>query len=208
MLQKIYYKLWSGRSKKCRYVTYFILADVFVVIGLIILGLVTGLRQPSDPVSVIVPLYLYPSEGAWDPLYTAYVCLLYSNSRLKAYPSLQFLVIINPDNGPGNGTLLDKNFQQQLPILNSMGNVMTLGYVTTNYTSRNINEVFDDIGTYALWSGNGTSNFTLHGIFLDETPSSFTEESSEFMNRTDGFIKQQTGFGGVNFVLSFPRIIC
>lgn len=79
---------------------------------------------------------------------------------------------------------------------------MTLGYVPTNYTHRDINDVFNDITTYASWSDNATPNLGVHGIFLDETPSDYTDESSNFMNRTDNFVKQQAGFSGVNFVLS------
>jgi Spherulation-specific family 4 len=128
--------------------------------------------------------------------------LFYSNSRSDKYPSIQFLAIINPNNGPGNNTLLDPNFQQQLPILNSKKNVMTLGYVPTNFSARDINDVLNDISTYASWSGDATSDFTLHGIFFDETPSLYSDESSVFMNQSDNFVKNQTGFGGVNFVLS------
>lgn len=40
---------------------------------LVIVGMVRGLHKAPLQVSVIVPLYIYPSEGAWDPLYTAYV---------------------------------------------------------------------------------------------------------------------------------------
>ena len=37
------------------------------------------------------------------------------NSRADKYPSLQFLVIINPEVGPGNGTDMDVNFQRKYP---------------------------------------------------------------------------------------------
>jgi hypothetical protein len=41
---------------------------------------------------VILPLYTWPSDGAWDPVYDA----------LVAYPEVDFNVIVNPNSGPGN----------------------------------------------------------------------------------------------------------
>jgi hypothetical protein len=59
------------RSNKCKIYSAFILIDALIIIGLIAFGIARALTQPTN-VSVIVPLYIYPDEGAWDPLYNAY----------------------------------------------------------------------------------------------------------------------------------------
>jgi Spherulation-specific family 4 len=40
---------------------------------------------------VLLPLYIYPLTGVWDPVYDA----------IAAYPDLLFRVIVNVDSGPG-----------------------------------------------------------------------------------------------------------
>lgn len=59
------------KSNKYKIYSVFILIDALIVIGLIAFGITRALRRPAN-VSVIVPLYIYPDEGAWDPLYNAY----------------------------------------------------------------------------------------------------------------------------------------
>lgn len=44
--------------------------------------------------SVLLPLYVYPSNGGWDPVYTA----------VSANPSGEFLIVVYTDSGPGAGT--------------------------------------------------------------------------------------------------------
>lgn len=61
------------RSNKCKIYSAFILAGILIVVGLIAFGISKAVRHPTN-VSVIVPLYIYPNEGAWDPLYNAYNC--------------------------------------------------------------------------------------------------------------------------------------
>ena len=123
-----------------------------------------------------------------------------SNRRADNYPFLQFIVIINPDDGSGNNALLDPNFQRELPKLIGRQNVAIVGYVRTIYTTRNKTEVFDDVDAYAGWiMENTTSNYILHGIFFDETPSNYTIESAEYMDEIDKYVKNHKGFAG-NYV--------
>jgi hypothetical protein len=42
---------------------------------------------------VLLPLYVYPSTGAWDAVYNA----------AAAYPDVTFRLIVDPDSGPGAG---------------------------------------------------------------------------------------------------------
>lgn len=115
------------------------------------------------------------------------------------YPYLQFLVIINPNSGPGNNTLLDENYQREIPKVNQIANALTVGYVRTNYTNRSIHDVLDDVNTYASWA-DADGNFTLHGIFFDETPNNYTAEIGQYMSQIDEFVKHSPGFRNVSFV--------
>lgn len=133
-----------------------------------------------------------------------------SKSRLDKYPSLNFLVIINPDNGPGNDTLLDPNFQRELPQLMKRKNVIPIGYVRTINATRSLEDVARDVDSYALWMDNNTSNYLVHGIFFDETPSIYTKESSELMSSIDNYVKNHRGFDNtlVYPIFGFTNIDC
>ncbi|KAK6603674.1 hypothetical protein H4I96_06442 [Botrytis cinerea] len=41
--------------------------------------------------SILIPLYLYPTKGAWT----------WVTNAIATYPSLPFTIIVNPDSGPG-----------------------------------------------------------------------------------------------------------
>ena len=61
---------FRDRSRKCKITTGVIIFIIVVVVASLIgWGVHKNKTQSSPTVSVIVPLYLYPSEGAWDPLY-------------------------------------------------------------------------------------------------------------------------------------------
>lgn len=42
--------------------------------------------------AVLLPLYVYPDDGAWNSVYKA----------ITANPSVPFYVVVNPDDGPGS----------------------------------------------------------------------------------------------------------
>jgi Spherulation-specific family 4 len=122
---------------------------------------------------------------------------------------VQFLVVINPNSGPnGNATLKDPNFLREIPRLNAISNVRTIGYVRTGWGTRNETLILDDVNTYASWANfkvPGTNDtFELHGIFYDEAPNNYTASGQAVMNNIDAFVKNHTGFNGVNFV-HLPR---
>lgn len=122
-------------------------------------------------------------------------------ASVDKYPSLQFTVIVNADTGPGNNTLLDQNYARELPKLNSRQNVQTIGYVRTNWGTRNISDVLQDVSTYSAWANNKTADYKVHGIFYDEVPSTYSSDTAAFMSTLDRQAKMQSGFGGINFVL-------
>ncbi|KAI1002288.1 hypothetical protein K3495_g5912 [Podosphaera aphanis] len=145
--------------------------------------------------SILIPLYVYPSPGAWDPLYTA----------IEAYPNLNFTIIVNPGNGPGNGVIPDANYLREIPRLNSNSNVRTIGYISTSWTKRKLALVLADIDTYAGWcvisAGLGIS-----GIFLDETPTIYCESSMQFLSCLASTIRSESNFGNDPLVRPPPGI--
>lgn len=113
----------------------------------------TGLRnnnaylQPLTPIIgkpfILLPLYIYPAPGAWDPLYSA----------ADAYPELEFWVVVNPANGPGAGALPDANYVDALVRLTALHNVKVIGYVHCSYGKRLAEEIVADVEAYGRWEG-------------------------------------------------------
>lgn len=117
---------------------------------------------------------------------------------------VKFLVIFNPNSGPGVNTLSDPNFIHELPRLNSYSNVVTIGYVLTEWATRDITEVFDDVDTYASFATtpnpNNNGTFKLNGIFFDQAPNQYTAAAVQFMQTIDAYVKGHSGFGPLSFV--------
>ncbi|KAJ0315989.1 hypothetical protein COL922a_013836 [Colletotrichum nupharicola] len=100
---------------------------------------------------VILPLYTWPSEGAWNPVYDA----------LATYPDIDFYIIINPNSGPGASSPPASEYITGVTTLNSYANAHTIGYVRTNWANRNIDDIKQDIDVYSEWasySGSGSSS--------------------------------------------------
>lgn len=116
--------------------------------------------------SILLPLYIYPSRGSWNPLLT----------MAATHSNIGFTVIVNPASGPGPETLPDENYIAALRSLDHFPNVNLLGYVRCSYGDRDVTEIDDDIATYGDWEaefaslGDGGLGVTLQGIFLDEFP--------------------------------------
>ncbi|KAL2784026.1 Spherulation-specific family 4 [Aspergillus keveii] len=91
---------------------------------------------------VILPLYTWPSDGAWDPVYDA----------LAAYPEVDFYVIVNPNSGPGDSSPPAFEYITGVSTLNSYANAHTIGYVRTNWADRDIDDVKQDIDVYSRWA--------------------------------------------------------
>ncbi|KJZ79797.1 hypothetical protein HIM_00511 [Hirsutella minnesotensis 3608] len=68
-------------------------------------------QQPSTAMMnrpfVLVPLYIYPSESAWEPLLDA----------ARRYRDVLFVAVINPNSGPGEGHLPDGSYTAALARL-------------------------------------------------------------------------------------------
>ncbi|KAK7432309.1 hypothetical protein QQZ08_001256 [Neonectria magnoliae] len=118
---------------------------------------VTSAGVATDQPMVLVPLYIYPLEKAWEPLFDLALAL----------PSVLFVTVVNPCNGPGDDALPDASYRDVLHRLNSVPNVRILGYVHCTYGSRPVDAICADIDIYRAWNG----SFRVDGIFFDEAPS-------------------------------------
>lgn len=116
------------------------------------------------------------------------------------------MVIINPSSGPGNSTVLNDQYAEQIARLNNITSVRTVGYVRTNYTNRLIDEVLVDVSTYSGWSTANTS-LGMHGIFLDESPHRYSSTSASYMRNITSTIKSASGIQGQRMVIRNPGVI-
>lgn len=102
----------------------------------------------SEPVKIMVPLYVYPG-AAWDAL-------------IAAASKVKILAIVNPNSGPV--ATVDSAYASYMTKLKNAG-VEMVGYVYTSYGNRDLAAVKADIDTYA------NKYPLLTGIFLDEAAS-------------------------------------
>ncbi|KAH6680585.1 cell surface protein [Halenospora varia] len=145
--------------------------------------------------AVLFPLYIYPLPGAWEPLHQA----------ASVHPDLNFVVIINPHNGPGSAAMPDASYARELPKLNARPNVSTVGYIRINYCKRDLSEVYRDISTYAGWSKDDRFlGRAVDGIFVDETPNLYTEEVAVYLNNINQRIKAAIGIMGDRLCIHNP----
>ncbi|KAG9234422.1 Spherulation-specific family 4 [Amylocarpus encephaloides] len=200
-------------SKLCglpKYAFWILLFAVFATITVPV-AVMFGRKKHSWKSKVLIPLYVYPAQHAWDPLYQA----------ISSNPNLLFTVVINPNSGPGLNPLPDSNFTAGINILNSYPNVHLAGYVSTNYSNRDINQVIQDIQAYSRWkhsgivgitSTNGTNQTNpirlgIRDIFLDETPREWTPEAGSFYGRVAGVIRSQPGLGPWPSIIHNPGTV-
>jgi hypothetical protein len=151
--------------------------------------------------SILLPLYIYPTPGAWDPLYAAYVNIEIPSIHAlilisaQAHRNVDFTVILNPCSGPCLGSLPDQVYLDEVPKLRLHPNIRTLGYVATHYTDKPIESVLTEIDIYSRWPkiANETG-FRVDGIFLDETPSTYSTDEYEYLKVAAQAVRNGTTF--------------
>ncbi|KAJ5738391.1 hypothetical protein N7493_001546 [Penicillium malachiteum] len=154
-----------------------------------------GTKSESN---VIVPLYVYPSPGAWSQL----------EDVITTYPNVNFTVIINPGNGPGPDSLPDAKYTRAIPRLSSHSNVKLLGYVHTSYAQRDLFLICRDIETYAAWPIKSCNpNLAVRGIFFDETPQQYDAHHIAYFQKLTQFVKNQNEFGPNPYVIHNPGAV-
>lgn len=155
--------------------------------------------------SVIVPLYVYPSAGAWDPFHDVYdtVPLLlslliipglttYTAFRASSFPRIHFTVVLNVHNGPGEGALPNAEYTAAIEALNSLSNVRTIGYVATTWCTRDLSSVLDDIAAFSFW-GEYDSSLALSGVFVDETPTQYSTDYAVYLDSIAQAVQDSAG---------------
>lgn len=107
------------------------------------------------------------------------------------------MVIVNPHDGPGISDPFDANYAREIPRLNALSTVTTLGYVKTSWGDRPLSEVETDIKAYAGWAKNfETSGLGVKGIFFDETPNLYDAKKAAYLKDIDQTVKKAQGIQG------------
>ncbi|QDS78007.1 hypothetical protein FKW77_002509 [Venturia effusa] len=183
-----------------------LIALVALVILVLLLAIIIPLALIFPPKSasqtlksnVLVPLYIYPTNNAWAPLYDA----------ITNYPGLNFTIIVNPSNGPGANSYPHNDYISEIEKLNTFSNVRTLGYVHTSYAQRDVQSVLEDVTVYSGWAKRrldaSTSGFAVQGIFVDEVPSVYSPEVAEYLKTVNRAIKNSPGILGEKLVIHNP----
>ncbi|KAM3080852.1 hypothetical protein ACMFMG_004810 [Clarireedia jacksonii] len=124
-----------------------------------------------SPAAILLPLYIYPLQGAWDFVTTA----------VAKYPDVPFNIIINPNTGPGvTNAYPASDFIDAVASLNIHPNVNLLGYVDTVYMSKSTDKVATEVETYKYWSTYTKKDIHLDGIFYDDILDTWTSDSSNY----------------------------
>ena len=136
--------------------------------------------QPVFSLVIMVPLYVYPDGkglSAWKSLTTI----------IRNHPQVQYLVIINPDSGPGSGDYPDSNYIDGVSKLNTFDNVNLVGYVDTWYTSVPLDTVYANIDKYANWANYADANITINGIFFDDMTNNANHTAYDYMSSVSNY---------------------
>lgn len=141
---------------------------------------------------------------------------------ISNYPNLHFVIIINPNSGPGvdpAGWLPDKHYSREIPRLTERANVAVIGYVRVDYCRRPLKEVLQDIRKYANWSiglpvgqkdfddsstlsSTVSDQFAIRGIFFDEVPNIWSSEDAAYLEDAGILVKKTEGILGDRLVSS------
>lgn len=95
---------------------------------------------------IMYPLFGLPGQ-TWDDMI----------SYRKAHPSLPWIAVINPQNGPGGPNYVFETYVEKMKD----ANIQVLGYVSTYWSAAPLETVKADIDKYKEY-------FNVDGIFLDE----------------------------------------
>jgi hypothetical protein len=110
-------------------------------------------------------------------------------------------VVLNPDSGPGDIVVANKDYTREIPKLNAYANVVTVGYIRIDYCRRQLSEVCAEIDTYAGWATKyEKTGLGVGGILLDETPNHYTAERAEYLEALRQHIKATPGIQGERLV--------
>lgn len=117
---------------------------------------------------LLVPLYIYPANVQTNPAYNRLIELKKKHARVPTW------AIINPATGPGQQ--VDPNYTKAIDRLQGAG-VVVLGYVSTEYGRRSVQEVCQDLDSWLRWYPK------IQGTFFDEMQYEDTPGAVEHQRR-------------------------
>ncbi|RAK84446.1 hypothetical protein BO79DRAFT_240463 [Aspergillus costaricaensis CBS 115574] len=113
---------------------------------------------------------------------------------IAAYPELEFLVIVNPNSGPGALPCPDANYAREVARLNACPNVYPVGYIRIDYCRKPLAAACEEIDRYASWAAEyATTGLGVGGIMVDETPNHFNAAQAEYLRALHRHIKNCSG---------------
>ncbi|RAH41110.1 spherulation-specific family 4 protein [Aspergillus brunneoviolaceus CBS 621.78] len=112
---------------------------------------------------------------------------------IETHPDVEFLVIINPNSGPGDIPSPDPNYAREVARLNSYPNVYLIGYIRIDYCRKPLPETLAEIDRYAHWATDERPGLGLGGIMVDETPNHHTAERAEYLQKLHEYVKSVEG---------------
>ncbi|KAI8942631.1 hypothetical protein NX059_000685 [Plenodomus lindquistii] len=145
------------------------------------------------PINVLIPFYMYPAPGAWEPLYAA----------IGKHVDTNFTIVINPADGPGPAVWPTGEYITVVKALNRYPNVQTLGYIDVAGGATDNATVRKEIETYAGWS-NVSSDMALAGIFFDHTPYKDDNNTAAYLKNISTTVRNSDGFVGSTLVVHNP----
>jgi hypothetical protein len=107
-------------------------------------------------IGIVIPLYVSPG-AEWSSIIQA----------KQANSSVPFLVIINPNSGPGSAK--DSSYATGIQQLQAAG-IIVLGYVDTAYAADSISSVEANVNLYNTW-------YHVNGIMFDDMSNALADES-------------------------------
>ena len=130
---------------------------------------------------------------------------LLTHRSIIQHQDVKFTVIINPDDGPGNGTRPSAEYIDVLNALAVYPHVQTLGYIRTDRGSRDNATVRTEIATYSGWSD--FQDLRLNGIFFDQTPYRDEGNTSEYLRNISATVRHSKGFLEPKLVVHNPGCV-
>ena len=117
----------------------------------------------------------------------------------------KFTVVINPDDGPGNGTRPSSDYVDVLNALQVYPHVQTLGYIRTDRGTRNNATVRAEIAKYSGWSK--FQDLRLGGIYFDQTPYRDEDNASKYLRNISATVRHAEGFLEPRLVVHNPGCV-
>lgn len=123
-----------------------------------------------------------------------------------SYPDVNFLVVVNPNSGPGTEPLPGKDYAREVPRLNAFPNVHAVGYVRVDYCRKPLADACAEIDRYARWRRHPDAPPGLHveGIYVDETPNHYSPEAAQYLDHLRRLVKASDGLAGERSTVRLP----